>query len=529
MKFNHAILFLFCLMSFFVNGQIDFTSDFEVEVGKPYPFKSVPLQTNLSDSKGNVVFVRFTRKMVQVDSYDSKTMSLKGTHQLKNTNGKLFHQVEQIGDKAYLFYTERVFRDSMRLFAKEINFETGEFAKESKVLFDFRFNMNYRLTNQNYAITNFEGTTYNWDNDFPFKVYKSKSNEKVAIRFKNDVARSVFAISGYKILIGVYFFTPDLEPQGGGIFDLTKENGYFHPKNHLLSDAGNLFTFSLSYGVTGFRSYQFFKDGHYEVDSICQVPNNSHGHRPVSLEKNDSTISVFNFTYKATEHKDPWARENNVINTAEYFGLTPDNTLINRAYKTFSSEFIRDHGYVGLSKYDGTRTEYFLAKAEKVAIHRLSNQHLVQLENGNVLLFAEEAMTGSTGNNKPYYYHGNIWVLLFDSVGNCISHQKIIKRQDGSDRQAGLGYSMARINGEVYVFFRQYEKKIKDSVLCCAKINTETGSIELQNILQFEDAQGLKCKIFNSANPVIDENQNLIFEVYAGKRQFNTVKLKLKQ
>jgi len=515
-------IFIFLFFSISASAQINLNSDFKApELGKPFSQVKSEIKRTYKNDKGEILFLKFRSKGLNVQKYDPKSMALISDKYIKIYKAaKSIQKVFFIDDRLFLLIARKNVK-STTFYRQEIYFSSGDAGKE-----EFIFStIGGTLSTAGRADLNVNGAF--GFNKLPtkFAIFQSADSSKILIAYRSK---------SFKKNVGYHVLDNKLRLLWGYESARKPEEPQLQPRCWMITNNGKVY-FSLYDGkARALLLYECQKDGRLITSTLKQNIVNNGGHHMQELRDGSICYSFFTNSRGFDLYR----------NTYEYL----DNSLLYVIVE--STGVVKEHivkiplGVLNQSVRKSTkkRNEKAHAKGKTYGVSSLGVQHILEQVNGDLLVVGEDYR--AYGDYPDYsYVHKSMMVLSVTRSGELNWVNKICKFQSAGSGKHGIGYGLFSRKNNLYVFYidniknvldppmylpKMYRGEYKKGVLSYAKINIKTGGMVRHNVFELKSVAGTKAEYINIPHPVELDKKTILLEIYTGKRFDNVLKLTLK-
>jgi hypothetical protein len=535
MKKNLLILFIILCTPFLAISQANVT------VGTPY--KVIDARTKDYFSKGSeILTVKIDGRKIYIQKLNAENLTfIKQTESEDMPDHYVLENLSILGNKLYMFYSlwDKP-NETEQLFAREIDFEKGEFKSTGKNLIKVHGRITGNLTSM--------GGMYNFGiaDKFSFNMSHDSSKMLVQYRLKPEIKNDD---KSYDI-IGLSVFDKDLNTIWSKEVKMPYTEKKMNNIDYSVDSKGNPYILTTVYddNTTDIKKGKDDK-ANYHIELL-------------RINRNSNVIDITPISIKDKFINKIWLYEGagNYMICAGYYNNGKDLSAADgvillkvgsdgKTYDISSYEIPLEI----LNQYVSLRTQKKNEKADdndKAQFAELELRELHIEKDGSILLIGEQHFitsrtyySSSGGSRTVYYYHYNdLLITKIDASGKLAWMKKIPKRQVGMNGRGGMGYKYISDRDNHYFVFLDNEKNLNLSVdnapashsdgaggfLTAYKLADSNGAMSKYSIFNTRDVQGIEIFQFTTSRIMPLSPGLFTVEAYKKKKEDILIKVLLK-
>lgn len=524
-------------------SQKSLSTDYSYKASQPY--KVFDASSKYYFANGNeAMTVKVHKDEVLIQKFDATKPAFLKEKLYEKRFPKNFslESVLELNNKYYLFYSSwDGDKDKEQLFYNEIDFKSGEFVGEPKLLFDVKGKLAGSMVAGGFM--NFSvGVT----DKFDFLLSHDKKNMLVQYRKKPEVKRDV---NSYDI-IGLHAFDGDLKNTSSNELKMPYTERRMDNLDYHLDNYGNLYLLTKVFHDDSNKDKKKKKDE--EANYHLELFMIKAGTNKIDITKFENKSKFINRLWIFDTSKDFLVAGGYFSNGKGdksdsdgilAFKISQDGKIYDEVYHDIPLELLNQNE----SKKVVKKNEKKEKKGDGAKFTNLKLKDLVVNPDGSMILVGEQEFityhTSGTGNNMRTYtrhHFQDIFISKISVSGQLDWMKKIPKSQIGSSK-GGMSYKYFNANNSHYLVFLDNVKNIdleddkvpavhqdgKGGYLTSVKISDADGSYKKGSILNARDVEDFKLHQF-STNRVFKVSENsFMFESYKKQKEDIMIKVEL--
>lgn len=535
-----------------LHAQKELSKDYSYTVSEPY--KVVDGSKFYFSRDNQILTVKVDGADVLIQKLDSGADKIKFKSEKKYEDLPKHFQVEDVleyNDKYYFFYSSwDGDNDKEQLFSREIDFASGQFIGEGKLM----FKIDGKVTGAPSAVMNF-GISMGVQDKFDFLMSLDKKRMLIQYRKKPEVKRDTKSWD----IIGMVSYDKNMV--------MTSSNELKMPYTERRMDA-------LDYAID-------WEGNSYILAKVFHDDSNDDKKRKKDEEANYH-VELFRIKNGAKEITDITKIEvkDKFINGLSIFEL-PDRTMFFAGYYNIGKKpgtadgmivfkAGKEGGIHDLATYEievDVLNEYSSERAQRknnkkeakgeAEFPNLKLREVIVEEDGSIVLIGEQyyivahsrsggmgmGMGGIGMGNVYYTYHyENLLVSKITPAGGLSWIKKIPKRQSGAVGKGGMSYKRMSVNGFHYLMFLDNVKNHnlpldkgpaehsdgKGGYFTSYKINDTDGKIINSSVFNLRDVDDMTMYQFATSRVLPLTDNSFAVEFYKKKKEDVMIKVTIK-
>lgn len=538
---KHLILLALLLNAGISMAQKELSKDYSYTVSNPYEVYDAH-EKNYFSKNDQILTVKIQRKEILIQKFDAKGQKVvfksKKLYELKKIFPKNFQleEVKEVGDKFYLFYSSwDGDNDTEQLFAREIDFDKGEFIGDNRLVVKVTGKVTGGLASVYfYYVPEDAGTG-------KFNFATSKEGDKFLIRYRKKPQKKLDTKSWD--VIGLCVMDENLNVSSQEEIKMPYTERRMDILDYAIDAEANSYALVKVYHDDSNESKKNKKDkvANYHIE-LFRVPVGSKEIDITKIELKD------NFVNNLTLFED---KEGGMVcagfytkigyyNTADgiiTFKVPVEGGVYNMSTHEIPTEILKQH-----------LSEKAKKKIEKEGddydpeMRGLELRDLVINEDGSIVLVSEQYFirtfyTQKSSYSRYYYY--DVLIAKIDAQGNLSWMERLPKKQIGAQGKGGMSFKYINANNYHYVLFLDNVKNHnlpKDEVpavhtdgaggyFTSYKINDTDGSYVNSSVFNVRDIEEMTIYQFATSRIVKVSEDDFALEVYKKKKEDVMIKV----
>lgn len=559
---------LFCTVVLFVltltcYSQKTLSGDYAYKVSEPY--RVFDAKEKIYFSKGNeAMALKLDGKEILIQKFNSDKPAFIKEKRYEKIFPKnySFEEVLEINNKYYLFYSSwDGDKDKEQLFSVEIDFASGEFVGDSKLVFQVDGKVTGTMTSSGM------GFSFSVEDKFDFYQSRDKKNILVQYRKKPEVKRDTKSFD----VIGLYAYDGNLNKLYGNEVKMPYTERRMNNLDYQLDNKGNLFLLTKVFHDDSNDDKKKRKDKeanfHIEMFTIKAGTDKIQITKFENKDKFINRLWIFDtdsdylicggFYSNGSEAKNSWISGQNNYDDCDgivVLKFKADGTVYDNVFHEIPLEV--------LNQYETEKTQKKNAKKERkgdnAQFSDLQLKDLVINKDGSIVLVGEQYFTiyhsrsgggmgmGGVGmgmSNGYYTYHYcDMLVTKINTDGSLGWMKKIAKNQMGTKGKGGMSYKYFNTDNNHFLVYLDNVKNIQlpldkeparhsdgqGGYLTAVKIGDADGVLTKGSILNSRDVEDFKIYQFSTNRIVQTSNNSFLLEVYKKQKEDIMIKVILK-
>ena len=538
-------LVLFALVLVQGNAQETLSSDYAYKASEPY--STFYAREKLYFAKGNEVLalkIDETEVLIQKFNSDKPAFIKAKKYEKYFPKNYSFETALEMDGKYYFFYFSwDKSREVEQLFALEIDFATGEFTGEHRLVLEIDGKVTGRRDYSN-------GNFFTDENRFAF--FQSHDRKSVLIKYRKQP--EVKSDKKSFDIIGVFAFDSQLKKISGNEVIMPYTERRMNNMDFQLDNKGNLYLLARVFhdDSNDFKKKRKDTIANYHIELLIIKAGSS----KVDISRFENKDKFINKLWLFDTEKDFLVAggfySNGVKNDFDdcdgivTFKVKEDGMIYDKAFHEIPLEI--------LNAYEDSRTQKKNEKEERekdnAKFSDLDLHDIVVNGDGSIILVGEEHFINSyrnfgqeLGGKSSYrYFYCDILVTKINPDGTLGWMKKIPKKQVGANGLGGMSY--AYFNAGLYHYF-VYLDNVKNidlpldkrpnvhedglgGCLTAVKISDTDGTLTKRSILNSLDVEGFRIYQFSTDRIVKTSESSFVLEVYKKKKEDIMIKVDLK-
>ena len=541
MKIKNVLSLLLILMGSISYGQIKLTNDFDVSLGKPYPVVDAKSKEYFSDGAGNVIMVKMSSKKVNIQRYDSKTMTQISTKLYTDFPEKCdLQSIVQVKGKLYYMYSVKNKDKKSSFFSREIGYNTGEFSKANE-LFTTEGEVS-KVWKSNPTSSARYGSFYGFGAQSKFDVQVSFDDSKILIQYRNVPLEKSDA-KNYDV-IGFQVFDASLKKVWGKEVKMPYTEKQMNNMSYEIGSDGTAYLLSYLNETKTYEWISINKSGDVKTNKMT-LDGTKLFEGIIVIELPNGTFSCSGYYFNGIEYVFVFGAGMDAItniNGLMYFNIDKNGKTLSQNFYEFPLELINQNESKNASAKNAKRED-----VGKAGIKNLQLREVLVQADGSTVFVGEQyhMIVVSNGQNSSTYkyFYDDMVVSKVDKNGKLLWMKKFTKSQLGINTTYGLGVKYIYQDGAHYLLYLDNVKNInlaatavpkqhlagKGGFLTAYKINDANGEFEKHNFFNLKDIKGQKAFQFNLDRIVEASNNEFLVEIYIKGKLDNMVKIEAKK
>ncbi|WP_417352792.1 hypothetical protein [Flavobacterium alkalisoli] len=538
---KHLILLALLLNAGITMAQKELSKDYSYTVSNPYEVFDA-FEKNYFSKNDQILTVKIERKEILIQKFDAKGQKIvfksKKLYELKKIFPKNFQleEVKEVGNKFYLFYSSwDGDNDTEQLFAREIDFDKGEFIGDNRLVVKVDGKVTGGLASVYfYYVPSDAGTG-------KFNFVTSKEGNKVLVRYRKKPEKKLDTKSWD--VIGLCVMDENLNISSQEEIKMPYTERRMDILDYAIDAEANSYALVKVYHDDSNENKKKKKDkvANYHIE-LFRVPAGSKEIDITKIELKDNFIN----TLALFEGK-----EGSMVCAGFYNkGInydTADGIITFKVHKEggFYDMFTHEIPEEIIKSYLSEKQKKKVDKKkddEDPEFPAVELRDLVINEDGSIVLVSEQFFTRTFYTQKSSYtryYYYDILISKIDAQGNLSWIKRLPKRQIGSQGRGGMSFKYINANNYHYVLFLDNVKNhnlTKDEVpavhtdgaggyFTSYKINDADGSYVNSSVFNVRDIEEMTIYQFATSRIVKVSEDDFALEVYKKKKEDVMIKV----
>lgn len=542
-KILSSILFL---MAFTAFAQKELSKDYSYTVSEPYKVFDAD-EKHYFAKDGELMTVKLDKRDVLIQKFrnESEKPAFTGEKLYEDFPKNIqFEDIIEFNDKFYFFYSswDGGNVEKEQLFAREINFKTGEFVGEGKLLFKVDGKVTGSPLSQIF-IGFAPGINIGVKDKFDFLVSYDKKRMLIQYRKKPEVKSDV---KSYDI-IGMNAFEGDLKMTYSNEVKMPYTERRMDNLDYSIDKEGNAYILAKVYhdDSNDDKKKRKDKEANYHVE-LLRIKAGSKEIVKTKIEIKDKFINEI-WLFESSENYMVCAGFYNKGKTASnadgimVFKVKKDGDVYDKYTHEIPVEVLNDYVKEKTKKKNIEKDE----DKDGIEFKNLVLRDLFIGEDGSIVLTGEQYFSKVHYNGKTTYttYHYNdILITKIDNKGGLAWMKKLPKRQVGTKGQGGMSFKHIAANDNHYLLFldnvKNYELPLdktpalhsdgKGGYFTSYKISDTDGSSTNSSVFNVRDVEDMTIYQFGIGRIVQSSEDEFVVEVYKKKKEDVMIKIKIK-
>lgn len=539
--------FILLLMAVTTFAQKQLSKDYSYTVSEPY--KVFDADEKLYFAKdGELMTVKIDKRDVLIQKFrnDSEKPAFTGEKLYEDFPKNVqYEDVLEFNDKFYFFYSSWDGGDveKEQLFAREINFKTGEFVGEGKLL----FKVNGKITGSPLGSISLgfftPAISIGVQDKFGFLISHDRKQMLIQYRKKPEVKSDV---KSYDV-IGMNAFEGDLKMVYSNEVKMPYTERRMDNLDYSIDKEGNAYILAKVYhdDSNDDKKSRRDKEANYHIE-LLRIKAGSKEIVKTKIEIKDKFINEI-WLFESPENYMVCAGFYNKGKKAD----NADGIMVFKVKKEGDvyDKFIHEIPVEVLNDYVKEKTKKKNIKKDGeedgVEFKNLVLRDLLVGDDGSIVLTGEQYFSElrSMGRSSYWVYHYNdILITKIDNKGGLAWMKKLPKRQAGTKGQGGMSFKHIAANDSHYVLFldnvKNYELPLdkipalhtdgKGGYFTSYKISDIDGSATNSSVFNVRDVEDMTIYQFGIGRIVQSSEDEFIVEVYKKKKEDVMIKIKIK-
>lgn len=451
-----------------------------------------------------------------------------------------FEEVHEFDNKLYVFYSSwdggNVNKE--QLFYREIDFATGEFLGESKLLFKVDGKISGSVSELNQSSFFILDTTLRDKFDF----YFSHDKKKMLVKYRKQ-PQSKSDLTSYDVL-GLSIYESDLKLKSSNHFKMPYTERRMDNLDYAIDNDGNAFLLAKVFhdDSNNDKKNRNDEEANYHLE-ILRIVAGSKDVKKIKIETNNKFVTTLKLHgipngdvvgagfYSNGKNKNKEDAEGIVA-----FKIKKEGALYDVSTHAIPLELINQYQ----SSKDKNKNDKKVQEGESPAFKNLSLRDLVVDEDGSVVLIGEHFSTHSeSGSNFVSSYYNDILVAKIKNNGELAWMKKIPKQQTSQSGMASLSFKHIYLKGNHYILFldnlKNYKLALdraperyfndKDGYFTAYKINDLDGKMTNNPVFNMKDVEEMKMHQFATSRIFVTGEDQFTIEVYKKKKEDIMIKV----
>jgi hypothetical protein len=543
-KIGYSIV-IFALALVHGYAQETLSSDYAYKASEPY--STFYAREKLYFAQGNeVLALKIDEKEVLIQKFNSnKPAFIKAKkYQKYFPKNFSFETALEMDGKYYFFYFSwDADKGKEQLFALEIDFATGEFTGEHRLILEIDGKVTGRRDYSN-------GSFFTDENRFAF--FQSHDRKSVLIKYRKqpEIKRDTKSFD----IIGVFAFDNSLNRISGNEVTMPYTERRMNNMDFQLDNKGNLYLLARVFhdDSNDFKKKRKDTIANYHIELLIIKA----GSAKVDISRFENKDKFINKLWLFDTEKDFLVAggfySNGVKNDLDdcdgivTFKVKEDGIIYDKAYYEIPLEV--------LNEYEGAYTRKKNAKDEvtkdNAKFSDLDLHDIAVNADGSILLVGEEHFVTSYANvnhqagsrSTVRYFYCDILAVKINSDGSLGWMKKIPKKQVGGNGLGGMSYKYFNAGGNHYLVYLDNVKNINlpldkepkvhqdgsGGYLTAVKIADADGALTKGSVLNSRDVEDFNIYQFSTERIVKTSENSFLLEVYKKKKEDIMIKVDLK-
>ncbi len=542
----------------FTNAQKTLSTDYDYKVSKPYKVVDASSRLYFSNEiEAMAIKLNANKNQVLIQKYDLDNMKEIGKTPYNDfPKNHIFEGIVQAQDNYYFFYSSWSGKKTKheRLYYREIDFESGTFKGEPKLLIDHNGYLSNFYGNDS-GFVEAQGFTFGSKYKFvgakKFNLLTSEDESKILIQYRKKPKVKKDTKSWDIVTLNV--FDTKLNKIWNKKYTMPYTERRMNFLDNIVSNNGNVFMINKVFHDDSFSDKKHKKDtkANYHIE-LFEFNNSNDKIKTSKISLDDKFINGIAMYQPTNNEIFCTGFYNKGINRDKAdglytFSIDPNGKLLNKKYYEIPLEI--------LNQYEKKKTKEKNKKKnkkDKAEYEDLNLKDVVFYDDNSIVLIGEvdfikshTSYSQKFGTTTTYTYHyEDILVTKINADGSLGWMKKIPKRQKGTKGRRGMSYSHFNANGNTYLVYLDNVKNINLSLdklpalhsdghggfLTAVKINNETGEHKKGSILDFRKIKGEIVAYQFSTDRILKTKDNEFFvEVYKKKKEDVFLKIEMKK
>ena len=516
--------------------EIQFSKKFNVKAGLPYKVIDAGSKEYFSDGKGHVITVKTDGEEVFIQKINTTTQKEVSRKEYKDfPKYTKVQKVSQFGDRLFYFYAVYDKKNKREaVYVREIDVNDGTFEKPT-----FLFNTSGPVIPE---VSTEDIGFWGYGAGPKFSFYNSFDHNKFMIQYRVKPTTKRDKDSFDKL--GFYVFEmKDLSKVWGKEAKMPYTEAKMNNITYTVSSEGNAFMIAYKNEEKKFELLEITNESSSVETNTIDLDGSMYFSKILIKEDSDGHLNCSGYYANGMEITYSWTgglSSQINVNGILQFSLSKTGKIISDNKIEFPAELI--------NQFESKRAQKKNDKREadgKLGIRDLVLREVIEQEDGNTIVIGEQFYLKVVYNgtrSTTYFYYADIVATKIDKDGNTIWMKKLPKTQKGTRGRGGMSFKYAAKGDNIYLMFLDNVKNLtlgvndvpkehqdgRGGFLTAYKIDSETGDVEKQSILDTRDMDGLNAYQFKTSRLLLANENELFLEVYIKGKKDVLVKIGLK-